>query len=130
MKGGAHLIETNSILKDIRKSVGLGEDVTDFDTELLRHINNNIGKVNQAGVGNFIVVQDENQTWAELKDPLQEEGNHYFAMIPLFISLSTKLLFDPPPPSSVEFHSRTVDETLWRLKVAYDYPYSMLGGEN
>lgn len=112
-----------SILKDIRVAVGLSSDTVDYDTDLLMHINGAIGKLNQAGVGNFLVVENEGQIWEDLQDVTQIEGNKYFPMIPLFITISTKLLFDPPPPSSVQYHSQNADQILWRLKVAYEVPY-------
>lgn len=114
----------NSILQDVRVAVGLSSDTADFDTELLMHINNAIGKLNQNGVGNFIVVNDTNSKWSDLQDLTQIEGNKYFQMIPLFITISTKLLFDPPPPSSVQYHAQNADQILWRLKVAYEEPYT------
>lgn len=112
-----------SILQDIRVAVGLSADTDDFDTELLMHINSAIGKLNQNGVGNFIVVNNEETTWNDLQNPDQVEGNKYFQMIPLFIAMSTKLVFDPPPPSAVPVYQNSIDQMLWRLKVAYEEPY-------
>lgn len=123
MKGGGNLDVNSSILQNIRVAVGLAADSVDFDTDLLMHINASIGKLNQNGVGNFLVVTNEDQKWIDLQDPLQVEGNKYFNMIPLFITISTKLLFDPPPPSSVQYHAQNADQILWRLKVAYEEPY-------
>jgi hypothetical protein len=117
-----------SILRDIRVSVGLPADSVDFDTDLTMHINAAIGKLNQIGVGNFLVVQNEEQTWMDLQNPLQVQGNFYFPMVPLFITISTKLLFDPPPPSSAQFHAQNADQILWRLKIAYEEPYLPLTG--
>jgi hypothetical protein len=114
---------TKSILQEVRTAVGLSADTTDFDTDLLMHINSSIGILNQNGVGNFLVVDNDESTWGDLQNPEQVEGNKYFTMIPLFITLSTKLLFDPPPPSSVEVHQRQIDQLLWRLKIAYEEPY-------
>lgn len=121
-----------SILRDIRVAVGLSADTADFDTELIMHINGAIGKLNQNGVGNFLVVQNDYPKWVDLQDPLQTEGNKYFQMVPLFITISTKLLFDPPPPSTVPYYAQNADQLLWRLKVAYEEPYvaPITGGEN
>jgi hypothetical protein len=112
-----------SILKDIRAGVGLDASASDFDTDILIHINSAIGRLNQNGIGNFLVVEDEAQTWDDLRNLSQVAGNQYFKMIPSFITISTKLLFDPPPPSAVHYHSDNVDKTLWRLKLAYEEPY-------
>lgn len=96
------------------------EDSIDFDTDLIIHINSAIGKLNQNGVGNFLIVKDDTSTWNDLIEPLKSESNQALQMIPLFVALSTKLLFDPPPPSSVELHSKSADELLWRLKIAHE----------
>lgn len=109
----------DSILEHIRDSVGLTKENKEFDTELLNHINLSIGKLNQNGVGLPILVKDDTTTWADLL-PTDGEGYESIGMIPTFISLNVKLLFDPPPPSSVEFHTRSVDEILWRLRLAYE----------
>jgi hypothetical protein len=118
------LILTNSVLVDIRKSVGLSPETSDFDTDLLMHINSSIGTLNQNGVGNDLLITDDTSTWGDLQKSTQMEHNNYFKMVPLFIMLSTKLLFDPPPPSSVQYHQTAIDQLLWRLKVAYEEPYT------
>lgn len=121
---------TKSILKDIREAVGLSPDTTDFDGDLIMHINGAIGKLNQNGVGRFMYITGPENSWGELVDPLQIEGNEYFQLVPLFVMLSTKLIFDPPPPSSVEYHSGSAKELLWRLKLAYEEPdIERYGGE-
>lgn len=112
----------NSILRDIRTAVGFTADTIDYDTDLLIHINGTIAKLNQNGVGNFLVVSNEDQKWIDLQDPLQIEGNKYFTLVPIFIMLSTKLLFDPPPPSTIQTYQSNIDQSLWRLKVAYEEP--------
>ena len=110
---------TDSILKHIRKSVGLTEDNTEFDTELTNHINMSIVKLNQNGLKNNIIVSDDTTTWGKLigSDHIGYEAR---GLIPTFISLNVKLLFDPPPPSSVDFHTRSLDELLWRLNLEYE----------
>lgn len=110
---------TNIILGDIREAIGLSPEPSAFDKELLMHINSAVGKLYQNGVGNSIVVNDST-TWGDFQDPNQTNGNSYFHMVPLYVALSTKILFDPPPPSNVQYHSNNVDEILWRLKIAYE----------
>lgn len=119
----------NSILVDIRESVGLDPTNSSFDKELIPHINASIGKLNQNGVGKYLIVEGEEQKWSDLKNPDQVEGNNYFSSVPLFISLSTKIIFDPPPPSSVAYHDKNVSEILWRLKIAYEIYEPIVEGD-
>lgn len=120
---------SNSILRDVRKAVGLSEDDNSFDTDLLQHINSAIIKLNQNGVGNSITINDDTTTWENFRNPEQIEGNKVFALTPLFITLSTKLLFDPPPPSNVQYYNNNIQELLWRLKIAYEIG-ELEGGDN
>lgn len=113
---------TDSILADIREAIGLSSEPSPFDKDLLMHINASIGKLMQNGIGLPVIVT-ETTTWAEFQNPTQTYGNQFFQMVPLFVTLSTKLLFDPPPPSSVEYHKESIEQLLWRLKFAYEEPY-------
>lgn len=112
--------ETKSILKDVRASVGLTEDTTDFDSELIMYINTALITLNQNGVGRLVTIVDDTTTWSEFKEPTQILGNANFSLVPSFVMLSTKVIFDPPPPSAVDHFNRMVDSILWRLKVGYE----------
>lgn len=100
--------------------LGLNGDDTSFDVDLLMHINALISKINQNGACMFITVSDDITTWGDLMDPTQVEGNKHFQLVPLYMTLTTKLFFDPPPPSTAEYYSKNSDELLWRLKIAYE----------
>lgn len=113
---------TDSILSDVREAIGLSSEPSPFDTDILMHINGAIGKLNQNGIGLPVVVTAAT-TWAQFQNPTQTYGNQYFQMIPLFVTLSVKLLFDPPPPSTVQHYVANIDQLLWRLKFAYEEPY-------
>lgn len=114
------MILTNSILVDVRGALGLSTTTSDFDSELLMHINASIGVLNQNGVGREVLITDETTTWEDLQDPARSENNAHFKMAPLFVMLNTKLLFDPPPPSSVQYYQSSIDQLLWRLRVGYE----------
>lgn len=113
---------TDTILGDIREAIGLSSEPSPFDRDLLMHINAAIGTLQQNGIGLPIVITADT-TWTEFRDPTQTYGNQFFQMVPLFVTLSTKIIFDPPPPSSVQYHQSSVDQLLWRLKLAYEEPY-------
>lgn len=107
-----------SILKTIRSSILGDEESEEFDDDLLLHINSSILTLRQNGITNNIMVKGVDETWEDLKD--ENKNNEYFNQVPQFISLNTRILFDPPPPSNVEFYNNRIDELLWRLKVAYE----------
>lgn len=111
---------TNSVLEDIRAASGLTTDTIDFDIDLLMHINGAISQLAQNGACLPVAVSDTSTTWQDLQDPLQIKGNEYFQMVPLFIMLNVKILFDPPPPSTVDVYKTRLNELLWRLKIAYE----------
>lgn len=109
-----------SILRSIREAVGLEESNGAFDTDLLMHINNSVGILSQNGVTNIKMVNDETQKWDDIINPEPDVMGIAMQMIPLFITLNTKVIFDPPPPSAVEQYAKMIDQILWRLRVTYD----------
>lgn len=109
-----------SILDTVKQALGVDIETTSFDTDICMNINTAILELNQNGVGNPISVDDRTKTWNDLKDPSQVGGNRYFQFVPNYITLKTKVMFDPPPPSSVEYHLASIDTLLWRLKVFYE----------
>lgn len=109
-----------SILVHVREGVGLDKEDTAFDSDLLLHINANISRLNQNGIGKTLLITDDSSTWKDFIKEEQYSGNEFFGMVPQFIVLSTKLLFDPPPPSNVDAYQSMSEEYLWRLKVAYE----------
>lgn len=114
------IIVENSVLQSVRAALGLDPLDNSFDYELIMHINTAFATLNQNGVGSEIQIVDEKSTWDNFKDPTQIIGNLMFEMVKTYVSLKTKILFDPPPPSSVAYHIESVNELLWRLGVAYD----------
>ena len=109
-----------SILKSIRIAVGLDAEDDSFDGELLMHINGGIMTLNQNGIGQPVIVMDDSATWDELKDPSQDYANEMFVAVKSYIFVKTKILFDPPPPSTIKYMSEAVDEYLWRLRESFD----------
>lgn len=110
---------TESILQTIKKMLGYSEDYTDFDTDIMIHINSAIMKIAQIKKGSFnlIRVTSQEQLWSEL---IQNEVN--FDSVKDYIFISVKLVFDPPPSSKAcEMLEKELDELEWRLCVQSDY---------
>lgn len=115
-------MDDKSILETVRGAMGLDAEDNSFDFELLLHINNALAVLHQNAVGVPYTVKDSLATWEELKDPLQIEGNKMFESVKQYVFLRTKILFDPPPPSTIKYMYEAADEILWRLRESYDLP--------
>ena len=103
----------NSILTSIKKLLGITESCTDFDTDIIMHINTVLMTLNQLGVGTEgFQIEDKNAVWSEFIDP------NKLAATKSYIHLRVKLLFDPPLNSAIiEAIKESIRELEWRLNV-------------
>lgn len=113
------MAESESILETIVSGLGLEVDESAFNPEIIMYVNSALSTVYQNGAGTPLVVKDYAQTWEEFKDPAQVEGNKMFEQIKLYVMLKTKIIFDPPPPSTAPYMQSYIDELLWRIRAAY-----------
>ena len=108
-------IEMNdSILTTTKKSLGITEECTSFDSDLILHINSVLGILTQIGVGpeNGFSIQSKEETWSDFIDDADLE------MVKSYVQLKTRLLFDPPLSSAVmESINKMVSELEWRIHV-------------
>lgn len=110
-----------SILEDTRDALGLIEDDTSFDGELTMHINSALSDLVQNGVGTPLIIKGVDDEWNSFKKEGQEPEDAYmFGQVKQYVYLKTKLLFDPPPPSTVQYVDQAVKELLWRLREHYN----------
>jgi len=111
-------MDRESILTSIKKLLGIAEDYTQFDTDLIIHINTALSILTQIGVGdeNRYSMVDKSTTWDTL---LGYESK--LDMVKTYVYLKVKILFDPPQSSAVmEAINRTISELEWRILVATD----------
>ena len=104
-----------SILNSIKKLLGITAEYTNFDTDIIMHINSVFMILNQLGVGpsKCFRIEDEYTTW----DEYITEDNDLDA-VKTYMYLKVKLLFDPPLSSSVlEANKQLINELEWRLNV-------------
>ena len=101
-----------SILTSIKKLLGIMSDYTNFDDDIIIHINTAFAMLNQFGVGpqgGFMIV-DENSGW---EDYTTEKNLN---MVKTYIYLKVRLLFHPPTSSAlIESINRTLSEIEWRI---------------
>lgn len=107
-----------SILTSTKKILGLTEDYTAFDLDILTHINAAFAVVNQLGVGPVagFTIQDDTVEWEALAIPEPQ-----LSVVKAYVYLKTRMLFDPPATS---FHIDAANEQLrqfeWRLTTMGD----------
>lgn len=109
-----------SILTSIKKLLGISEDYTQFDDDIIMHINTVFLNLTQLGVGpeSGFSIEDDNTYW---EDFIDIKNNSQLQAVKSYMYLKVKLLFDPPLSSAViESTNRMISELEWRLNVAVD----------
>lgn len=86
----------DSILITIKKLLGIQEDYTHFDPELIVHINSVFMILNQLGVGpdEPFTISDETSKWNDFLTDGKE-----IKLVESYMYLRVRLLFDPPANS-------------------------------
>lgn len=105
-----------SILTSIKKLLGIMEDYSHFDIDIIMHINTVLSmNLRQLGVGpsTGFAIQGAGETW----DDFLGSGEDYEA-VKTYVYLKVRLLFDPPTASNVlEAIKSQIAEYEWRLNV-------------
>lgn len=107
-----------SILNTIKKLLGIADDYTEFDMDVIVHINTAFAILNQLGIGpaEGFAISDSTTLWSDFlkyNDPLQ------FQMVKSYIYLKVKTLFDPAITGAVsEAINANLKELEWRLSIA------------
>ena len=107
-----------SILTSIKKMLGVAEDYTEFDEDIITHINSVFLNLTQLGVGpeEGFMIEDGTAVWEDFID-----NSIQLQAVKTYMYLKVKLLFDPPLSSSVtEAFTRMIAELEWRLNAAVD----------
>ena len=106
-----------SILLSIKKVLALDPENTDFDVDILMHINSVLAVLQQLSIGpdDGFYIDDSSVTWA---DYLGEDFKHV-AMIKSYVAAKVRLMFDPPVSSAVmQSLEHICSEFEWRANVA------------
>lgn len=84
----------DSILTSIKKLLGIAEDYTAFDNDIIMHINSVFYILFQLGVGRDkatpFCITGSTQVWSDFIDAGETE------LVKSYMYLKVKLLFDPP----------------------------------
>lgn len=105
----------NSILNSTKKILGLAEDYTAFDHDVITHINTAFSILTQLGIGPPIgfMIEDSSAVWDDFYiEDLQLNS------VKSYVYLKTRQLFDPPQTSYlISAMERQIAELEWRMNV-------------
>ena len=110
----------SSILDTVKKAIGVDPEETHFDPDIVMHINAMFAVLNQIGCGpeEGFIIEDSSSTWNDYI-----ENNKLLNLVPSYMSLQVKLLFDPPSSSFVfESYRKTIDMLESRINYVVDHP--------
>ena len=105
----------DSILNTIKKLLGLTEDQTDFDSDIIVHINRAFSRLRKLGVGpeEGFSILDNMAVWG---DYMEDDPN--LPDVQTYVYLRTKIVFDPPLSSTVlASYKEEIKELEWTLNV-------------
>ena len=107
-----------SILTSVKKALGPEEDYEHFDPEIIMYINSVLATLTELGVGPVegFMIQDKGAKWNDFIS-----DDKLLNLVPTYVYLKVKLIFDPPTSSAVlESIKAMIAELEWRLNVTVD----------
>lgn len=110
----------DSILNSIKKSLGITPEYTQFDPEIIMHINSVFMFLQQIGVGptNTYSIEGDSETWTDFFSAANVKD---ISAAKSLMFLKVKMLFDPPTIGSVnESYNKLIDELTWRCSIEGD----------
>ncbi|MET0786331.1 MAG: hypothetical protein ABWY25_06455 [Paenisporosarcina sp.] len=102
-----------SILNSTKKILGLADDYTAFDLDVITHINAAFSILDQLGVGpvDGFFIEDETAVWGDYGLPPNQ-----LHLVKTYVYLKVRILFDPPATSYLlEAATNQIKEYEWRL---------------
>ena len=105
-----------SILTSTKKILGIAEDYTVFDLDVITHINSAFSTLTQLGVGpaEGFMIEDETAVWTDFIVDADPQYNS----VKSYVYLRTRLLFDPPTTSYlIAAFNDQLKELEWRLNI-------------
>lgn len=103
-----------SILTSTKKILGLSEEYTVFDDQIVTFINGALSTAEEIGVSLAITyIEDKSATWEDLT-----LDRNVLSMLKNYIYLKSRMLFDPPGTSFViDAMNQQIAELEWRMQV-------------
>ena len=107
----------DSILISVKKMLGIAEDYTAFDMDIIFHINSVFVTLYELGFGDTVVsIDDDISTWSDVLDNANE-----LSLIKSLVYLKVRLIFDPPTSSAaLQAMQELVREFEFRINILVD----------
>lgn len=102
-----------SILTSTKKVLGLAENYTAFDLDIITFINSTFTSLSELGIApaEGFAIEDAEKKWSDLGISTNELG-----LVKSYIYLKVRMMFDPPPTSfGIEAIDSQIKEHEWRL---------------
>lgn len=110
----------NSILTSVKSHLGIQEEYTHFDNDIIMDINSAFLILNQLGIGpeTPFTIEDKTAEWSDFI------ADGKIDMVRPYVVLRVKLLFDPPASSHlVESINKQISEFEFRMSVEAEKDY-------
>ena len=104
----------DSILLTVKKGIGIDPSYEAFDPDIIMHINSVLFILTQEGIGpkEGFNITGQVETWEDFL----EESNAKLSAVQSYVTLKTRLLFDPPQSGTLnEQITKLISELEWRL---------------
>lgn len=107
-----------SILTSVKKNLGIDEEYTAFDPDILMHINTVFGTLHQLAIGPEDALYIETEDAKNVKWDALLGGAKNLNGVKTYVFLRVKMLFDPPPTSfAITAMEKQIEALEWRLNV-------------
>lgn len=104
----------DSILLTVKKGIGIDPSYEAFDPDIIMHINSVLFILTQEGIGpkEGFNITGQTETWEDFLG----ESNTKLSAVQSYVTLKTRLLFDPPQSGTLnEQITKLISELEWRL---------------
>ena len=104
----------DSILLTVKKGIGIDPSYEAFDPDIIMHINSVLFILTQEGIGpkEGFNITGQGETWEDFLG----ESNTKLSAVQSYVTLKTRLLFDPPQSGTLnEQITKLISELEWRL---------------
>ena len=108
----------DSILASIKERIGIAEDDTSFDIDIIDLVNSAFADLNDIGVGpsEGFAIENNHDHWDDFSEDVR-----VLSSVKDFVYLTVKLTFDPPTQTSLlTAMENRLKKLEWRLNVKCD----------